>query len=60
MPDMLVPLEDFDIMMCPKCTCEQFRLLALSDGDEAIALVAECDECGHREQLLVAEDEDDA
>ena len=56
MIESIVPIEDFDMMICRICTCEQFKLLALRDGDDTIALVAECDECGHREQIVVGDD----
>ncbi len=60
MAETLVPIEAFDTMMCRVCSCEQFKLLGLFEGDEALALVAECDECGHREQVIVTGDEFDA
>lgn len=59
MVEMMVPIEDFDTMICRVCMSEQFKLLGLFDGDDALAIVAECDECGHREQLVAGEVYDD-
>lgn len=60
MADYIVPIAAFDVMMCRVCMNERFKLLGLFEGDEALALVAECDECKHREQIVVPEDEYDA
>ena len=47
-------------LICGRCTCEEFKVYAVYDGDEAVGMVCECKDCREEYPVIVPEPTYDA